>query len=284
MGQGITLSRLGKGFETALCNAGRLKLVVVTMEPKEPGSRGHGFFSWVQPVYPQIPPPSCTELQLANEGFTEISQSTEELGVMASTPSTSALSAVLRCKRPPASAYRLGLTCGAVSSVSRAEQSDEPERRSSLRGSISPKALVGFPGVASVSVRLESAEHRGQKGQKSLLYQGNYPAGKDSGLHKAAGCVSSGRNVAHESRVTLNCALRNIGACGLLTDSLSVKLSSLSEPGRVLCVGCRTHLSVSSHHHHHLLSFFMLKTTLLQLTAFVLAKLGAVWNKSPVAI
>ena len=28
-------------------------LAVVTMEPKEPGSRGHGFFSWVQPVYPQ---------------------------------------------------------------------------------------------------------------------------------------------------------------------------------------------------------------------------------------
>ncbi|XP_036420283.1 uncharacterized protein LOC118803862 [Colossoma macropomum] len=222
---------------------------------------------------------------------------------MASTPSASALSAVLRCKRPTTSAYRLGLTYGAVPSVSRAENPEEPKRSSSLWGSVLPKAPVDFPRVPSVSVRLEFAKLREQKRQKRQIKQlCNLPTSRDSGLCKAASCTSSntGRKAAqvvHESRMpeadTSESASRlgKILGCLRVGDTLSVRLTLLSEPGKVLCVGCKTDHNVSSvsqaisHHDHHQI-FFMLRTTLLQLTAFVSelvrAKLGTVRRKCPV--
>ncbi|KAF4104315.1 hypothetical protein G5714_015302 [Onychostoma macrolepis] len=77
---------------------------------------------------------------------------------MASTPSASALSAVLRCqgnilarkqankKRPPAAVYGLGMTCGdSVKSAFR-----------SLWGFIFHRERVEIPGVLSVAVRFET--------------------------------------------------------------------------------------------------------------------------------
>ncbi|KAL6471505.1 hypothetical protein MHYP_G00201550 [Metynnis hypsauchen] len=218
---------------------------------------------------------------------------------MASTPSASALSAVLRCKTPPASSYRLGLSYGAMPSVSRAENPEEPKRGSSRWGSVLPEAPVDFPRVPSVSVRLESAKPRERKRQIRQLC--NLPTCRDSGLSKAASCSSSetGRtatHVVHESRLpeadtSESASLGKILGGLRLGDSLSVRLTLLSEPGKVLCVGCKKDHNVSSvsqaisHHDHHQI-FLMLKTTLLQLTAFVSelvrARLGAVRRKCPV--
>ncbi|KAL7832189.1 hypothetical protein AOLI_G00297370 [Acnodon oligacanthus] len=200
---------------------------------------------------------------------------------MASTPSASALSAVLRCKRPPASAYRLGLTCGARPSAPRAEDPEEPERRSSRWGSVLPGH---FPRVPSASVRLESARLRERKRQTKRLCE--LPPRRDSGLSKAASRSSSetARTATHESRLP---EAGKILVCLRLGDALSARLTSLSEPGKVLCVACKTSsVSQAMSHHDHQQIFLMLKTTLLQLTAFVAelvrGRLGAVRRKCPV--
>ncbi|XP_017562657.1 uncharacterized protein LOC108432971 [Pygocentrus nattereri] len=219
---------------------------------------------------------------------------------MASTPSASALSAVLRCKTPPASAYRLGLSYGAMPSVPRAETPEEPKRGSSRWGSVLPEAPVDFPLVPSVSVRLESAKLRERKRQ--IKQPCNLPTRRDSGLSKATSCTSSetGRTatrVAHESRMPEADASESASrwgqvlGCLRLGDTLSVRVTFLSETGNVLCVGCKTDHTVSSvsqavsHHDHHQI-YLMLKTTLLQLTAFVSelvrTRLGAVRRKCPV--
>ncbi|XP_059389759.1 uncharacterized protein LOC132123203 [Carassius carassius] len=95
---------------------------------------------------------------------------------MASTPSASALSAVLRCqgnilarkqaskKRPPASVYGLGVTCGGDSVKSYFR---------SLWGFIFHRERVEIPGVLSISARFETGcsgkSSRGNSESKDLL-------------------------------------------------------------------------------------------------------------------
>lgn len=95
---------------------------------------------------------------------------------MASTPSASALSAVLRCqgnilarkqaskKRPPASVYGLGMTCGGDSVKSYFR---------SLWGFIFHRERVEIPGVLTISARFETGcsgkSSRGNSESKDLL-------------------------------------------------------------------------------------------------------------------
>ncbi|XP_072547598.1 uncharacterized protein [Salminus brasiliensis] len=215
---------------------------------------------------------------------------------MASTPSASALSAVLRCKRPPGSAYRLGLTYGAAQPISRAEKPDKPERRSPLWGFISPDAQLDTPAAKSVPVRLESAKGGGQRSR--IQYVSNYPTVKYSGscfTPKTRGEMAQAQTQpsrrmpgVDEDPLKADGRLRKKVSSRPLGDPLSVNTASFSEHGVVFSVyaGCKRDPSVSvmcrtiSYH-----SFSKLRSRLLQFTTFlsdvVRSKLGAVWKKDP---
>lgn len=214
---------------------------------------------------------------------------------MASTPSASALSAVLRCKRPPASAYRLGLTYGAVQQpLSRADKpTDKPQNRSALWGLILPDARgLDPPGARAFPVHLDrSAKDRGQNRQK---YRIKYMS---ESCFRPKTCEKTSQQLQTQSNrripaLNVNTSDSNSRRNRNIISSLRFgdSLASFSGHGVVftVCLNCETDPKVSllnqpiSYH-----SFSLLKSRLLQITALVsevvLARLGAVWQKVPVS-
>lgn len=197
---------------------------------------------------------------------------------MASIPSASALSAVLRCKRPPASAYRLGLTYGALQPPSRVEEADRPERRNSLWAFNWLETRVSSPGVSYVVVRLESVRQELKKRNSQVK---RLPTPRNSGPRPEASQVQESR-VSEVDLHSLHPHLDSHRVNGGLreTGSPSLKLTLLSEPGKVVCVcvGCKRDRD----------SLSVLTDALLQFTAsfsqLVLHKLGVVWKRGPLKV
>lgn len=216
---------------------------------------------------------------------------------MASTPSASALSAVLRCKRPPGSAYRLGLTYGAAPQpISRADKlTDKPEKRGSLWGLILPDARgVDPPEAKSGPPRLEFAKARGQNKQKCRIQhvpESCFSPKTSEEMSQQLQTQSHRRILGvNVDRLDSNSRLDKHSSCLRIGGSLAVKITPFSGHGAVFTVylDYKRNPNVSlmnqaiSYH-----SFSVLKSRLRQITALVsevvLARLGAVWKKVPVS-